>query len=254
MAKELEIGAVLEEAAAAGVDGVICIGTDPESSRQAVDLVLSLREGSERLGSWATVGLHPHDAALGSPALQEIDDQIFAAGRDHPGVVVGLGECGLDYHYDYSPRDAQRQAFEAQIGLASKYGLTLVVHTREAWDDTIDILKAVGVPERVVIHCFTGGPEEAKRCLDLGAYLSFSGIVTFKGAPEVREAAALCPADRLLVETDAPFLSPVPHRGQPNRPAWVAIVGEAVAETRGDQASDLAATTTEATRVAFALG
>ena len=106
---------------------------------------------------------------------------------------MAVGECGLDYHYDHSPRAEQRQAFEAQIALACARGLTLVVHTRAAWDDTIDLLRSTGLPERVVIHCFTGGPPEARRCLDLGAYLSFSGIVTFKGAPEVRDAAVAVP-------------------------------------------------------------
>ena len=108
-------------------------------------------------------------------------------------MVVGIGECGLDYHYDHSPRPVQREAFALQIELARRHGLALVVHTREAWDDTIDILTATGVPEHTVIHCFTGGPDEARRCLDLGAYLSFSGVVTFKNAEDVREAAALCP-------------------------------------------------------------
>src|SRR5207247_6726364 len=127
----------------------------------------------------------------------------------------------------------QRSVFAQQIALAFERNLALVVHTREAWDDTFDILESEGVPPRTVLHCFTGGPDEARRGLDVGAYLSFSGIVTFKGADDVRAAAALCPLDRLLVETDAPYLAPVPHRGQPNRPAWVRVVGEAVAAVRG---------------------
>ena len=253
MSEDVGISEALDEAKAAGVDGLICVGTDPETSRQAVDLVVALRDQVHDFGSWATVGLHPHDASQGSGAIQDIDEQIVSADTMHPGVIVAVGECGLDYHYDYSPRDAQRLAFEAQIQLASKHGLTLVVHTREAWDDTIDILRSVGPPERIVMHCFTGGPPEAKRSLDLGAFLSFSGIVTFKGAPEVREAAMVCPADRLLVETDAPFLAPVPYRGKPNRPAWVAVVGEAVAEARGVDPVEFAASSTEATRVAFGL-
>ena len=113
------------------------------------------------------------------------------------------------------PDTEQREAFARQIDLAHRYDKALVIHTREAWDDTVDILIAQGVPERTVVHCFTGGPEEARRCLDLGTWLSFSGVVTFKNASDVREAAALCPMDRLLVETDSPFLTPVPHRGQP---------------------------------------
>ena len=147
--------------------------------------------------------------------------------------MVAVGECGFDYHYEHSPRAAQRDAFAAQVELARRYDLTLVVHSRDAWDDTLDVLRAAGPPQRTVLHCFTGGPDEARRCLDLGAFLSFSGIVTFKGAQDVRDAAALCPLDRLMVETDAPFLAPVPHRGKQNRPAWVVAVGECGGRDQG---------------------
>ena len=196
------------------------------------------------------MGLHPHEASHGVAGVEQV---LLDALADCPGVVVAVGECGLDYHYDHSPRHAQRAAFAAQVGLARAHGLSLVVHTREAWDDTVDVLRAEGMPERTVMHCFTGGPEEARRCLDLGAYLSFSGIVTFKGAQDVRDAAGVCPVDRLLVETDAPFLAPVPHRGQQNRPAWVAAVGAAVALIRGVAPEALAETSVAATRAAFAL-
>jgi TatD DNase family protein len=243
----------VDEARAAGVDGLVCIGTDPESSRQALSLMSGLREPFGGFGVWCTAGLHPHEASMGQTAVDEIDRLISDTLKDQSGSIVAVGECGLDYHYDHSPRHDQRKMFEAQIELAKRHGLSLVVHTRNAWDDTFEILKAAGMPERTVIHCFTGGPPEAKRCLDIGAYLSFSGIVTFKGAPEVREAAALCPADRLLVETDAPFLAPVPYRGKSNKPAWVAVVGQAVAEARGERPEDLAASSTTAVKAAFAL-
>ncbi|HXQ60451.1 MAG TPA: TatD family hydrolase, partial [Acidimicrobiales bacterium] len=164
-----------------------------------------------------------------------------------------VGECGLDYHYDHSPRPVQREMFAAQVDLARRSGLTLVVHTRDAWDDALDILRSGPRPERIVLHCFTGGPEQARRCLELDAFLSFSGIVTFKSADDVRAAAALCPIDRLLVETDAPFLAPVPHRGESNRPALVSVVGEAVAAVKSMNAEDLAASSMAATRRAFAL-
>ena len=130
-----------------------------------------------------------------------------------------------------------------QIRLAHEFDLALVIHTREAWDETFEILAAETVPDRTVFHCFTGGPVEAERCLDLGAVLSFSGIVTFPSAPELREAALLCPLDRMMVETDAPFLAPVPHRGKPNRPALVSVVGAAIAELREIDTADLAAAT-----------
>jgi len=167
--------------------------------------------------------------------------------------VVAVGECGLDYHYDHSPRDVQRAAFAAQIGLAHERGLALVIHTREAWDDTFAILTAEGVPDRTVFHCFTGGPDEARRALDVGGHLSFSGIVTFKGAHDPRAAAALCPLDRLLVETDSPFLAPVPHRGEQNRPALVPIVGSAVAAARGVDVAEVEAATWANTERVFDL-
>ena len=182
-------------------------------------------------GVWATVGLHPHDASRGTDGLEPLLDE---------SRVVAVGECGLDYHYEHSPRDAQRRAFVEQIDLAKRYDLALVVHTRDAWDDTFAIFDAEGMPDRTIIHCFTGGPDEARACLDRGAMLSFSGIATFKNAADVRAAAALCPGDRVLVETDSPFLAPVPFRGKTNRPAWVPLVGAAIAEVRGCRPAELA--------------
>ena len=158
--------------------------------------------------------------------------------------VVGIGECGLHYYYEHSPRDVQMRAFAEQIALAHQHDLTLVIHTRDAWQDTFDVLDTEGIPTNTIIHCFTGGPDEARQCLDRGAYLSFSGIVTFKNAVELREAAVLCPEDRILVETDSPFLAPVPHRGRPNEPAHVGIVGTAIADLRGANSQEFAAQTT----------
>ena len=180
---------------------------------------------------WATVGVHPHEASGGLEGIESLLTEP---------EVVAVGECGFDLHYEHSPRDAQAEVFAAQIELAKAHDLALVVHTRSAWPETFALFDELGMPERTVIHCFTGGPDEARRCLDLGAHLSFSGIVTFKGAPEVREAAALCPLDRLLVETDAPWLAPVPHRGRPNQPAFVTIVGEALADALGVQLGQVA--------------
>ncbi len=208
----------VEDARRAGVHRMVTVGTDGASSRAAIQVARS------HDGVWATVGVHPHDAKDG---LEEI---VPLLGEDK---VVAVGECGLDYHYDHSPRQVQREAFAAQVAMAHERGLALVVHTREAWDDTLSILSAEGVPDRTVIHCFSGGPEEARRCLELGAWLSFSGIVTFKSAHQTRAAATLCPEERLLVETDSPYLAPVPHRGRPNAPALVPLVGAAVAEARG---------------------
>jgi TatD DNase family protein len=231
--------AAVAEAVAAGVRLLVAVGTDVRTSQLAVDLA------GRHDAVVATAGVHPHDAAGGTDGLTELLDG---------GQVVAVGECGLDYHYDHSPRSVQREVFGAQVDEARQQGLALVVHTREAWDDTFAILQeGSGPPERTVLHCFTGGPADARRALDAGLILSFSGIVSFKGAAEVREAAALCPLDRLLVETDSPYLAPVPHRGKPNRPAWVPLVGEAVAAAKGVAVEEVeAASTANAERV-FAL-
>jgi TatD DNase family protein len=233
-----EAAALVGEAQAAGVTRLVAVGTDAGETRAAIANARSHPQ------VWATAGLHPHDARQALEPLVALLDQP---------EVVAVGECGLDYHYDHSPRDVQRAAFAAQVRLAHERGLALVIHSREAWDDTFDILAAEGTPERTVFHCFTGGVDEARRALAVGAYLSFSGIVTFKGADDVRAAAAHCPLDRLLVETDAPFLAPVPHRGRSNRPALVPVVGAAVAAARGvDDAEVEAATWANAERL-FAL-
>jgi TatD DNase family protein len=249
------VDAVLDRAVASGVDRVVCIGTGDEESRQAVELARNVVAARADVAVWAAVGLHPHEASRGvAPIAALLDRCTPAPGPRAPGSVVAVGECGLDYYYEHSPREAQREAFAAQIALAKSRGLALVVHTRDAWDDTFAILDDCGVPERTVIHCFSGGEAEARRCLALGAYLSFSGIVTFKNARPVREAAVVCPADRLLVETDAPFLAPVPYRGKPNEPAHVALVGAALAELRGEAVEELAATTSANVSALFSLG
>jgi TatD DNase family protein len=250
------LAAVLARAAEAGVTRMVCVGTDATTSAEAVALARAMGlPGSpataEGIGVWATLGLHPHDAVGGVDTLDALLAAELGPGTATP--VVAVGECGLDYHYDHSPRPVQREAFALQVELAARHGLALVVHTREAWDDTVDILAAVGVPDRTVIHCFTGGPAEARRCLDLGASLSFSGVVTFKTAAEVRDAAALCPLDRLLVETDSPFLAPVPHRGSVNEPARVPLVGAVVAAQKGLSSTEIAAAATANAVALFAL-
>jgi TatD DNase family protein len=234
----------MARAEAAGVTRMICVGTDGPMSAEAVAVA---RTHPGRV--WATAGLHPHDAVNG---VDTIRDPLQAA------EVVGVGECGLDYHYhpansDQRARDTQRRAFAAQVAIANETGLALVIHTREAWDDTFAVLAAEGVPERTVFHCFSGGPTEARRCLDTGAYLSFSGILTFKSADDVRQAAALAPLERALVETDAPYLTPVPHRGAPNHPAMVALVGAALAEARGCDVEAVEAATWANTEAVFGL-
>jgi TatD DNase family protein len=229
---------VLDDARAAGVERMISVGTDVASSQAAI----ALAAGHE--GVWATAGVHPHDAKDGIAGVEA----LLGAPE-----VVAVGECGLDYHYEHSPRDVQRDVFAAHIALAHTHELALVIHSREAWDDTFAVLASEGVPERTVFHCFTGGPEEAERCLALGAALSFSGIVTFKTADDVRAAAALCPLDRMTVETDSPYLAPVPHRGQQNQPAWVPLVGAAVAGVKGVPVEEVARATTATAERLFRL-
>ena len=230
----------IDEARAAGVARLVNVGTDAHQS------ALALEVAAAHEGVWATVGLHPHDASQGVETLEPL--------LQGQPKLVAVGECGLDYHYDLSPRPAQAEAFAAQVALANAHDLALVVHTREAWDDTFDILVAVGVPERTVFHCFTGGPVEARRALALGAWLSFSGIVTFKNAGDVREAAALCPLERLLVETDSPYLAPAPHRGQRNSPQYLPLVGAAVAAVKGVEVAAVETATWAGAEAAFALG
>jgi TatD DNase family protein len=225
----------IAEARAAGVGTMIVVGCDRATSVAAREIAES------HDGVHATVGLHPHEARHGVATVVDL------VGPD----TVAIGECGLDYHYDHSPRDVQREAFAAQIALANDTGLPLVVHTREAWADTFALLDTAGVPQRLVFHCFTGGVDEARRALDRGGYLSFSGIVTFNGATDVRDAARLCPDDRLLVETDSPYLAPVPNRGKLNRPAWVPLVGECLARLRDTSEAYVRTITAEASRQAF---
>ena len=233
-----DVADVLARARAAGVTRLVDVGTDAAQSAVAVAVAQA------HDGVWATVGLHPHDASNG------VDTIVHLLGEDK---VVAVGECGLDYHYDHSPRPVQREAFAAQVALAKEHDLALVIHTRAAWEDTFAILGAEGVPDRTVFHCFTGGPAEARLALDLGTYLSFSGIVTFKTADDLRAAAVLCPLDRLLVETDSPFLAPVPHRGQKNTPAYVTVVGAAVAAAKGVDVSEVECASWKAAESVFRL-
>ncbi len=226
---DVEPGTIVAEALEGGVTRLLTVGCTVADSAKAIDIATDFDN------VWATAGVHPHDAKDGVEGLAELLDA---------GTVVAVGECGLDYHYDHSPRDVQRRVFEQQIAMAFERDLALVIHTREAWADTFEILDEVGMPARTVFHCFTGGPEEAEQGLARGAYLSFSGIITFPSAQDLRDAARITPIERLLVETDSPYLAPVPHRGKKNRPALVSVVGEAVADLRGWAHDETASVTT----------
>lgn len=186
------------------------------------------------------VGVHPHQAgafAAEPAAVEAVVQQAF----DANSRVAAIGEIGLDYHYDFAPRALQREVFARQLSLARAAGRPVVIHTRDADDDTIDVLRAEGGGEVAgVLHCFTGDAAFARRGLDLGLHVSFSGIVTFRNADTVRDAARSVPTDRLLAETDAPYLAPVPYRGKRNEPAWVARVVETLAEVRGSSPGRIA--------------
>jgi len=226
--------AVLARAAQAGVGHVVVIGESASGSARAVALARATA------GLSATAGVHPHEARTWSPAVEQDVRRLLA-----DPAAVAVGETGLDYHYDHSPRDAQRAAFEAQLGLAAELGKPIVVHARAADADIAALLRAWGprIPA-IVLHSFSGGPDLVEAGMDVGAYFSFSGMITFKSWTHA-EAVARCPADRLLVETDAPFLAPVPHRGRRNEPAYVCVTAEALAQRRGEPFAELARRTTD---------
>jgi TatD DNase family protein len=234
---------VLARARAAGVSEIVVVGAERsvDSAREAVELC------EAEPGLFAVVGIHPHHA---SDATDGVLAEIEAlAGHER---VVGVGETGLDYHYDRSPRDAQQAALRAFCRMARARDKTAVLHVRDAHEDAARILREER-PPRAVIHCFTGGPAEARAYLDLGCDLSFSGILTFRTAGAIREAAAAAPADRLLVETDCPYLAPVPMRGRRNEPAHLVHTLTCLAGLRGWAVDEAAAVTAANTRRVFRL-
>jgi TatD DNase family protein len=239
--------AVLARAAASGVTTLVCVGATGAVEANLPSVALAGRHGEVEV--FSTVGIHPHHASTGDDAAFATLERI-AASRG----VVAIGETGLDFHYDFSPRPSQLAAFARTVALARRLRRPLVVHVREAHAEAAALLRAEAAADvGGVIHCFTGDAADAARYLDLGFHISFSGIVTFKNAAPVREAACIVPADRLMVETDAPYLAPVPHRGRRNEPAWVRAVAEAVAAVRGEALDAVAAATTRNARRLFAL-
>jgi len=231
---------LLEAAAAAGVERIVTIGTGRESSERAIGLA----EAHDMV--WAAVGVHPHDADAWTPA----DADWIRGLAAHPKVVA-VGECGLDHHHDHAGHDAQEYAFRGQIAVARETGLPLVIHTREATPDTLRVLGEDAGDHPVILHCYSiTEPQHVDRVIAAGWYASFAGPLTFPKNDALREAAARIPAERLLVETDSPYLSPVPRRGRPNQPAHVAHTLAALAAVRDmDVAACDALTTANAARV-----
>jgi TatD DNase family protein len=237
------VDAALGRARAAGVTLFVAVGSGTaDGQRSAVSVA------ARHPDVWCAVGLHPHDAKMWDPAFEA---ELVALAKT--GRVVALGEMGLDFHYDLSPRDVQRDVLAAEVRLARALDLPVIVHDREAGDETFEIVRANGGFEGpgALWHCFTGDRRLMGRIVDAGGTISIPGIVTFKNAGEMREVAREVPADRLLVETDSPFLTPIPFRGQRNEPAHVALVAAKVAELRGISVEQLAAVTGANTRRFF---
>jgi TatD DNase family protein len=229
---------VIARALEAGVEHMVAIGT----GNGPPDLEAGIRLADKYAPFFATVGIHPHDADKAGLA----DFDRLAELVSHPKVVA-LGEIGLDYHYDFSPRETQKSAFIRQMEIAAAANKPIVIHTREAWDDTVALLEQYWKPHGIggIMHCFSGGPIEARRALDLGFYLSFGGIVTFPKALDVQAAAKEAPADRILVETDAPYLAPVPKRGKRNEPALIVHTARKLAELRGQSLEEVSRVTSD---------
>jgi TatD DNase family protein len=238
-----ETAAVMQRAREAGVEQIIVVGGAGDMSSNAA--AVSLAESSADL--YATVGMHPHDAKdVGEEELRELKE---LAARPK---VIAVGETGLDYFYNHSPREVQRRVFAQFIRLAVEIRLPLVVHERDAASEAAELLRKEGAGKvGGVVHCFTGDYDAAREYLDLGFYLSFSGIITFKSAQPLREVVRRIPLDRMFVETDSPYLTPVPHRGKRNEPAYVRLVAEAVAGVREITLQQVAHTTTRNVRQLF---
>jgi TatD DNase family protein len=229
--------AVIERALSAGVERMVAIG----SGDGPPDLEAGVRLADRYPSIYATIGVHPHDAA-------QTDGKTYRRLGELAGhaKVVAIGEIGLDYHYDHSPRDVQRDVFVEQMRIARDARKPIVIHTRSAWEDTIALLREhwSGSGLGGIMHCFSEGSREAEQALALGFHISFAGIVTFPKASGIQEAARIVPADRLLIETDAPYLAPVPKRGKRNEPAFIVETARKVAELRGVTLEEIAQTTT----------
>jgi TatD DNase family protein len=228
-------------ARAALVSDMLIPGVDLASSLRAIEIAIDH-------GLWAAVGIHPSETAEWDASMIEPLETLL----EHPRVA-GIGETGLDFYRDHAPRELQQKNFAAHIELAKRHSKAMIIHTRESASVALDMLEQVGVPDRVVFHCWSGTESELARALAMGAFISFAGNISFKNAGSLRDAIRVVPKERLMVETDSPYLTPVPHRGHTNEPAYVALVGAAAAEARSEPVEDVAATTAANTRLVFGL-
>jgi len=233
---------VLDRARGVGVRGFVCVGTSLVSSRRAIALA------DAHADVYATVAIHPHDAADATPEALE----ALAALARHRRVVA-IGETGLDFHRNFAPREVQERAFRAHVTLAAALQLPVIVHNRDAHDEVLRVL-ADAAPVRVIMHCFAASLEVARTCLDRGYYLGLGGPLTYRNARQALEVARFAPPDRLVLETDAPYLPPEPHRGRRNEPAYLPLIASAVAGARGVAAGTVAELTTGNATQVFDLG
>lgn len=227
---------VLRRAQEAGVSNFLIIGFDVESSRRAVAL-------SSPPAMWAAIGIHPESGEEWTEATRLLLHDLY---RANPQKIAAYGEIGLDYHWETLPRDRQQQIFHEQIAFAATLSarLPLIIHCRDAFDDVLTVLRNSGTQNPVVMHCFTGDTEAARRCLDLGCYLGLGGVVTYKKSEPIRDAVASAPLDRLILETDCPYLAPQKWRGKRNEPSYITAVAETVAAVRGVSVEEIVEATT----------
>lgn len=236
------VAEVIHEARAAGVDEMVTIGIDASSNARSIEL-------TDHQGVYASVGIHPNSATGWSDRVaNDVEELLSRAG------IVGVGETGLDFYRDWAPVTDQERAFADHIALAKKHDKALVIHTRNSLSRTLDVLEQNVPPARFVMHCWSGTAEELTRTSEMDGYISFAGNVSFKSAANLRELLPLVPTDRLLIETDSPYLTPVPFRGKPNAPAKVVHVGAAVAEVLGKDSAAVAEMTAVNARRFFAVG
>jgi TatD DNase family protein len=226
-----EAGEILDRAAAAGVVGIVTVATHPDDTDAALPLC------ADREGLWTTAGVHPHEATRADEEALDRVERLLLQPR-----VVAVGETGLDYFYDHAPRDRQRRSFERHLELGARHGLPVVVHSRNADEDTAAMIRQAGPGVRGVLHCFSGRRPLLEAALDVGWFVSFAGMITFSRYEDA-DLLRSVPAERILVETDSPYLAPIPHRGKRNEPAYAALVARRAAELRGEDPEAFAAAT-----------